>query len=226
MTNNSLKVNDHFTINDLRTTRDRYTTIGHPNGKNMSDWRAVLVDFNGIDSHLYGVVQEMKNNRSIYMALDKGMLNMSPSSSTSTTSSKETHKSSAPASSRPSKKRRKKSPAGHTCVTCSLNIFITGSGLFHCDQCGKMFTSKQKLRKHIMVVHEKKRNFACAYCDKFFSSNSNVMTHEGRVHTGILPYKCEQCDKMFSRKSLLEKHFKNIHLKGILNESLDSLIIF
>merc|ERR1719319_478183 len=37
---------------------------------------------------------------------------------------------------------------------------------FHCDQCGKIVTSNQKLRKHIMVVHEKKRNFACAYCNK------------------------------------------------------------
>jgi len=97
---------------------------------------------------------------------------------------------------------------------------------FHCDQCGKIVTSNQKLRKHIMVVHEKKRNFACAYCNKLFSSNSNVMTHEGRVHTGILPYKCDQCDKMFSRKSLLEKHFKVTHIKVILNESLDSLNIF
>jgi KRAB domain-containing zinc finger protein len=67
--------------------------------------------------------------------------------------------------------------------------------VFSCAQCGKLLTSSLKLRSHVEVVHQGRRDYNCSYCEKRFTSKSNLQIHEGSQHTGVLPYHCSFCDK-------------------------------
>jgi hypothetical protein len=145
-TDKSVKINDNFTIENLCIVciiRDNYSTIGHPTGKNMHEWRNVLIDFNGDDAHLYGVVNQLKNTPNVSSS------SSSSSSTTATESSKKKHNSSALVSSRPTKKSRNlateksnMAPAkettnnGWSCQRCKKTRSLD-TEKFSCEACAK-----------------------------------------------------------------------------------------
>ena len=103
--------------------------------------------------------------------------------------------------------------------TCETNVEEHSKEIesLRCKVCGKGFSSKKKLKKHIDKVHNKSsltshlKSLKCNVCDKCFSQKHNLKRHQDTVHKGIKPFSCDQCEKSFGQKSSLKRHIDSIH---------------
>uniref|UniRef100_A0A3P9A1H9 C2H2-type domain-containing protein n=1 Tax=Esox lucius TaxID=8010 RepID=A0A3P9A1H9_ESOLU len=83
--------------------------------------------------------------------------------------------------------------------------------LYHepCSHCGKMFTTKKILEKHL-VSHTGEKPHQCLDCGKGFNELSSLKRHL-RTHTGEKPYICPHCEKSFNDPGNLKKHILRTH---------------
>ncbi|XP_014900371.1 zinc finger protein OZF-like [Poecilia latipinna] len=102
-----------------------------------------------------------------------------------------------------------------SCVTCGKCFSLkwsltrhmrihTGEKLFSCVTCGKSFYEKPNLTRH-MRIHTGEKPFSCVTCGKSFSHRWNLTRHM-IIHTGEKPFSCVNCGKSFSQKQNLTKH--------------------
>ncbi|XP_072807942.1 PR domain zinc finger protein 14 [Vicugna pacos] len=82
-----------------------------------------------------------------------------------------------------------------------------GDRKFPCSLCKRSFEKRDRLRIHILHVHEKHRPHKCSTCGKCFSQSSSLNKHI-RVHSGDRPYHCVYCTKKFSASSILRTHIR------------------
>ncbi|CAK9303926.1 unnamed protein product [Gordionus sp. m RMFG-2023] len=82
-----------------------------------------------------------------------------------------------------------------------------GDRKFPCHLCSRSFEKKDRLRIHVLHVHDKHRPHKCAFCGKSFSQSSSLNKHI-RVHSGERPYKCVYCSKAFTASSILRTHMR------------------
>ncbi|XP_020626006.1 PR domain zinc finger protein 14-like [Orbicella faveolata] len=82
-----------------------------------------------------------------------------------------------------------------------------GDRKFPCTVCNRSFDKRDRLRIHILHVHEKHRPHQCTVCGKRFSQSSSLNKHM-RVHSGERPYKCPHCVKAFTASSILRTHIR------------------
>ena len=78
--------------------------------------------------------------------------------------------------------------------------------VFKCPDCGREFSTRQKLSRHILT-HTGEKPYSCDDCGKGFTSAFNLTQHM-RTHTGVKPYSCEVCGKVFSQSSSLTQHMR------------------
>ncbi|KAK0158377.1 hypothetical protein PV328_009386 [Microctonus aethiopoides] len=74
-----------------------------------------------------------------------------------------------------------------------------------CLMCDAKFKGSGGLRNHWKVVHASGPSFKCDDCGKEFPLKERLKLHV-RTHTGFKPYKCTECDKTFARGGQLSQH--------------------
>ncbi|GMT04928.1 hypothetical protein PENTCL1PPCAC_27102 [Pristionchus entomophagus] len=82
-----------------------------------------------------------------------------------------------------------------------------GDRKFPCPICPRSFEKRDRLRIHVLHVHENHRPHVCTVCTKRFSQSSSLNKHL-RVHSGERPYKCPFCTKSFTASSILRTHIR------------------
>lgn len=102
-----------------------------------------------------------------------------------------------------------------TCPTDDiLNAHLESHGTgkpFSCNFCGKDFTRKYHLDRHLLYTScdksRKRAEMSCHVCHKLFSRTDNLREHL-RAHIGQSTrkrdYQCPHCDKSFYGSSLLK----------------------
>ncbi|XP_044732432.1 zinc finger protein 729-like isoform X2 [Chrysoperla carnea] len=81
---------------------------------------------------------------------------------------------------------------------------------YECMYCHKMFVSTNVRNRHIKVAHLKLKRFSCGYCDKKFSTKFNAQKHR-LIHTKEKPFKCQYCDELFRYPESIKHHIIRKH---------------
>ncbi|XP_076660546.1 uncharacterized protein LOC143363861 isoform X8 [Halictus rubicundus] len=106
-----------------------------------------------------------------------------------------------------------------------------GDEIGHCDECDKSFADDEKLKKHIIKVHQKEKPYQCVLCSKRFKTKEFLKTHlkqhnkrftcdvcgiskvsgydlrlHKKKHNEEYVARCEMCGKGFYTKQTLERH--------------------
>jgi uncharacterized Zn-finger protein len=86
--------------------------------------------------------------------------------------------------------------------------------------CGKGYSTKFNLKRHIETSHLKIKKYRCHDCDKQFASKQNLNEHM-HIHSGAKPFFCKICSKTFRQASQLSLH-KRTHLISSKQEASGS----
>ena len=68
---------------------------------------------------------------------------------------------------------------------------------FICEECGKIYRSKENTVLHYKNVHLKQKPYICNYCDCGFSHRNGKIYHERKFHTKIFPYCCPYSESKY-----------------------------
>ena len=103
-----------------------------------------------------------------------------------------------------------------------VSVHKIGGKMLKCEECTYSTVSKQCLKRHISVMHDKTRarKHACEECGYAAFEKSKLRVHIERVHRKIPKTKkinkgnhvCEDCGHTVSLKSTLDQHRLAVHL--------------
>ncbi|KAM3603747.1 uncharacterized protein V6R79_001405 [Siganus canaliculatus] len=85
--------------------------------------------------------------------------------------------------------------SGHKQHVQAPNGILPVDSVFSCSICGKSFSAKSTLRRH-MVCHTDEKPFSCSVCKKSFSRKYSLKCHM-TCHSEEKPFSCSVCKKVF-----------------------------
>lgn len=88
---------------------------------------------------------------------------------------------------------------------------------YHClyDSCGKHFSTKFNLRRHIEACHMHLKPYQCSSCSSTFSTKQLLNDHFNR-HTGEAPFSCEICGAAYKNSSRFSYHRRRHKEDGLI----------
>lgn len=93
----------------------------------------------------------------------------------------------------------------------------SGNVRFQCNYCGKLFSWKHKVRKHLGIHrHDNEAVYLCYECGKAYPRPENLNRHTSAVHRYIKQHACPECGERFSRASEVDLHRKVQHPYSIV----------
>ena len=93
-----------------------------------------------------------------------------------------------------------------------LNTATNSNNIDHkCESCGKLFSQRGALDKHILVIHAGLKDYNCESCGKSFTQRAGLNKHIRVIHEGLKDYNCELCGKSFSYRRNLKEHIQIDH---------------
>eukprot|EP00079_Xenopus_tropicalis_P009132 XP_002932890.1 PREDICTED: zinc finger protein 770 [Xenopus tropicalis] len=103
---------------------------------------------------------------------------------------------------------------------CDFEDAFPNKKLSHCDICEKVFASRSKLERHVLI-HTGQKPFTCLICGKAFRQKAHLKIHQ-LTHTQERPFKCSHCFKSFKTSGKLlkheEVHTQQVHFHNILKK--------
>jgi len=87
------------------------------------------------------------------------------------------------------------------------------TGRFECGKCGKRFSTRKSMNRHLKTVHEEQRKFQCEECPQQFKLRNHLTVHIRQVHQAERQRQCHLCPKQFWSSSNLKRHIDEAHLK-------------
>lgn len=81
------------------------------------------------------------------------------------------------------------------------------SGLYICNICKQVFSSKNSLCLHMKGSHT---GYDCYRCDNSFTSEEELKNHE-KIHLNA--FQCDSCEVSYPKETLLKKHKESAHGK-------------
>ena len=80
-----------------------------------------------------------------------------------------------------------------------------------CDQCDQVYKKRNRLRRHINVVHLKIKNHKCDLCDKRFGTSKALRDHKTAIHEKLKPFACLVCEFKCAKYGNLNLHSERKH---------------
>ncbi|XP_039762886.1 zinc finger protein 555-like [Pararge aegeria] len=86
---------------------------------------------------------------------------------------------------------------------------------FMCNECGKKFVNKTRLRDHIDWEHLNKIKFRCQLCNKPFKCHTSLYVHRQNVHKNKEKKEnlCHVCGKSYPNAAKLKYHIVAMHTR-------------
>ncbi|KAJ8901384.1 hypothetical protein NDN08_007230 [Rhodosorus marinus] len=82
---------------------------------------------------------------------------------------------------------------------------------YRCETCGMSFARGYDMKRHVIAVHQKIRDFECTHCMKTFTQSGHLHEHIRVVHSGVNVFPCSTCKKRFGAESKLLRHIRTVH---------------
>ncbi|KAG5680920.1 hypothetical protein PVAND_010396 [Polypedilum vanderplanki] len=80
--------------------------------------------------------------------------------------------------------------------------------IIECDYCGKNYTQKPELIKHIKFVHFNRRDFVCEICNAGFGCKGHLKAHY-LTHQQFKGISCSVCGYSFHTQAKLQRHMRS-----------------